>query len=61
MHPQSKMYITRVNHTFDFCDAYFPEVNMVEWEEIYFEQGEYDFYNCYNYSFHIYKRKTENK
>lgn len=53
----TKMYITKVHHAFDKCDTFFPDIDMEEWEEVSNEQGEYDFHNCYSYSFHEYVKR----
>lgn len=46
----SKIYLTRINHTFEEADAFFPELHMPMWkivDEKYYEKNdrnEYDFY-----------------
>lgn len=52
-----KMYITRVHHTFEDADTFFPEVNYNEWEIT--EQQEFpaDEKHAYPYTFYTYIRK----
>ena len=52
-----KLYLTRVHHTFESADTFFPEVDWSEWEE----EGKEDFLpdekNEYPYTFYTYRRK----
>ena len=52
------LYLTRIHHTFNDADTFFPEVNLDEWELIYDEKHKPDEKHKYNYSFLTYiKRK----
>jgi dihydrofolate reductase len=54
-----KLYITRVHHSFENADTFFPEIREDEWiltEETYFREDEK---HVYPYSFHTYLRKNK--
>lgn len=53
------LYITRVHHTFNSADTFFPSVDWNEWEEI--EKSDFmpDEKNEYAYSFYTCRRKIE--
>lgn len=51
-----RLYVTRIHASFN-GDAFFPELNMDEWELISKEIGIKDEKNPYDYDFNIYKRK----
>lgn len=51
-----RLYVTRIHASFK-GDAFFPELNMDEWELISKEIGIKDEKNPYDYDFNIYKRK----
>lgn len=52
----TKMYITRINETFQ-GDTYFPEINSLEWKIEGIEQGKTDEKNPYDYEYVTYVRK----
>ena len=52
-----KMYITRVHANFPDADAFFPDVNWEEWEEIERQEFQADEKNPYAYTFLTYIRK----
>ena len=52
-----KMYLTRVHANFPDADAFFPEVNWEEWEEIERQEFPADEKNPYPYTFLTYIRK----
>lgn len=52
----NKLYVTIIEEEFE-ADAYFPEINLKEWEQISFEKGIKDEKNKYDYNFYEYKRK----
>ncbi|MBM7598295.1 dihydrofolate reductase [Virgibacillus halotolerans] len=51
----TKLYLTKVNHEFE-ADSFFPEIDYDEWDEYYYKKGKED--SKYNYSFHVYSRKS---
>ncbi|MEG1545596.1 MAG: dihydrofolate reductase [Tannerellaceae bacterium] len=52
-----KMYITRVHHTYEDADTFFPEVDYNCWEETEHQDFPADEKHQYPYSFHTYVRK----
>lgn len=54
----SKLYITKV-HASPSADTYFPEINYNEWTEIFREEHVGSQKDEYDYSYFIYKRKSE--
>ena len=52
-----KLYLTRIHHTFDDADTFFPEVNPDEWELIHHETHKADEKHTYDYSFLTYIKK----
>ena len=52
-----KLYLTRVHHTFESADTFFPEVDWSEWEEEEKEDFLPDEKNEYPYTFYTYRRK----
>ncbi|WP_019539251.1 dihydrofolate reductase [Proteiniphilum acetatigenes] len=58
LHLADKLYLTRIHHTFDDADTFFPEIDPDEWELIHTEKYKTDEKHKYNYSFLTYiKRK----
>ena len=55
------IYLTRIHHTFDNADAFFPKMNMDEWKRVAYEVRYEDKDNDYDYTFYTYKRKGEFK
>lgn len=51
-----KIEITRVHHSFD-ADAFFPEINLEEWNKTISEFNEKDEKHLYDYSYDTYLRK----
>lgn len=47
----SKLYITRIHHTWDDADTFFPTINPDEWKKIAQEDYEVDEKHAYPYSF----------
>ena len=52
-----KMHLTLIDADFE-GDAYFPEYNIEEWEEVSYEEHERDKDNQYNYTFIVLKKKN---
>lgn len=52
-----KLYITRIHHTFDDADTFFPEVNFDNWNLIEEEKHQADEKHKYDYTFQTYLRK----
>jgi len=50
-----KLYITHINHVFE-GDAWFPELNMRQWQVTFSEQHQPDENNQYPYTFEIYQK-----
>ncbi|MEM4994750.1 dihydrofolate reductase [Priestia sp. SB1] len=55
------VYLTRIHHTFDNADTFFPTMNMDEWKRVSYEVRYEDADNDYDYTFYTYKRKGESK
>ncbi len=51
------LYLTFIHHVFE-GDAFFPEFNMQEWQEIERKDFAADDKNMYSYSFAVFKRKS---
>lgn len=51
-----RLYITKIEEVFE-GDAFFPEINDNEWEEISVTQGVTDEKNPYRYAYHVYGRR----
>ena len=54
----NKLYITIIHHQFE-GDAYFPELNRAEWQEVSCEKHEADADNIYPYQFLRWERKQK--
>lgn len=52
-----KMYITRVHHTFNDADTFFPEVDYNQWEKVESQDFPADEKHAYPYTFETYIRK----
>ena len=52
-----KLYLTRVHHTFEDADTFFPEINFDNWSLIEEEKHEADERHDYDYTFQTYTRK----
>ena len=55
----TKLYITRVDTVIEDGDAYFPEINAVEWKKVSEEYFEKDEKNEFNYCFEVYERMAK--
>jgi dihydrofolate reductase len=53
----NKLYLTRIHHTFDDADTFFPEINLNEWELTEEKRNKADEKHQYDYTFLIYTRK----
>lgn len=51
------LYLTRIHHTFNDADTFFPEINAGEWELIHQEINKADEKHPYHYSFQTYVKK----
>jgi Dihydrofolate reductase len=51
------LYLTRIHHTFDDADTFFPEINFNEWVLIEKEEHTADEKHLYDYSFLTYEKK----
>jgi dihydrofolate reductase len=56
-----KMYMTRVHHTFEDADVFFPEVHYDEWVEVERQEFPADEKHKYPFTFHTYIRKEGTK
>ncbi|HHV87029.1 MAG TPA: dihydrofolate reductase [Petrimonas sp.] len=54
-----KLYLTRIHHTFDDADTFFPEINPDEWKLIYRETYQAAESHKYEYSFLTYIKKEK--
>lgn len=52
-----KLYITRIHHSFDGADTFFPEINESDWEETERESYAADEKHAYPFTFITYIRK----
>lgn len=51
-----KLYLTEIHATFPDADAYFPEIDKCEWNEVSRQDNPADEKHCYAYSFVVYER-----
>ena len=51
------LYLTRIHHTFDDADTFFPEIDFSEWELVEKEEHKADEKHGYDYTFLKYERK----
>ena len=51
-----KLYLTRIHHTFENADTFFPEIDFKEWELVSKEENKADEKHQYDYTFLIYSR-----
>lgn len=51
-----RLYLTKVHHSFEHKDTFFPAINEEEWQEYFFKQNT-DKKSDYPFTFHAYKRK----
>lgn len=51
-----KLYLTRIHHTFDDADTFFPEIDFDEWKLTDKEQHKADEKHLYDYTFETYER-----
>lgn len=56
-----KLYLTRINHTFDDADTFFPEINFDEWKLTEKDEHKADEKHAYNYTFETYERMKNKK
>lgn len=54
-----KLYLTRVHHTFEDADTFFPTINFDDWNLIEEEKHEADDRHDYDYTFKTYLRKKK--
>ena len=52
----NKLYLTKIHAEFNDADAFFPEINYSEWEEVSREEHKADEKNLYDYTFLEYKK-----
>ena len=52
-----KLHLTRIHHTFEDPDTYFPKIDFSEWELIEEKKHKADEKHAYDYSFQTYVRK----
>lgn len=52
-----KLYMTRIHHTFEKADTYFPEINFDNWDLIDEEKQKADDKHAYDYTFQTFTRK----
>ncbi|MDD4727330.1 MAG: dihydrofolate reductase [Dysgonamonadaceae bacterium] len=52
-----KLHLTRIHHTFEGADTYFPAIDFSEWELIEEEKHKADERHAYDYTFQTYERK----
>lgn len=57
LHLADKLYLTRIHHTFDDADTFFPEVDPDKWTLIHSEAHKADERHKYDYSFLTYIKK----
>ena len=57
LHLADHLYLTRIHHTFDDADTFFPEINFDEWLLIEKEEHTTDEKHLYDYSFLTYVKK----
>ncbi|MGI6572550.1 MAG: dihydrofolate reductase [Fermentimonas sp.] len=60
LHLADTLYITRVHHTFDEVDTFFPEVNTDKWELVEEKRHEKDDKHDHSFSFQTYVKKHTN-
>ncbi len=54
----NNLYLTRIHHTFEEADTYFPEINFNDWELVEEEHHKSDERHAYDYSSLKYVRKS---
>lgn len=54
-----RMYITRINHSFEDMDTFYPTWNENEWVEVYNEHHDKDDRHAYDFNMIIYDRITK--
>lgn len=54
------LYLTRIHHTFDDADTFFPGIDFEQWELLGKETHRADEKHLYAYTFSVYKRKKGN-
>ncbi|WP_436415352.1 dihydrofolate reductase [Petrimonas sp.] len=52
-----KLYLTRIHHTFENADTFFPEIDFSEWELMEKEEHKKDEKHKFDYTFETYERK----
>lgn len=58
IHLCDRVYLTRVHASFSDAEAYFPELDLAEWEEAWREEHPVDERHAYAYTFLRYERKS---
>lgn len=53
----NKLYLTRIHHSFENADTFFPEIDFEEWELVDKEAHKADEKHNYDYTFETYERK----
>lgn len=61
LHLANTLYVTRVHHTFEEVDTFFPNVNIEEWELVEEERHEKDDKHTCSFSFQTYVKKYVSK
>lgn len=57
LHLADKLYLTRIHHTFDDADTFFPEIDPGQWELVHNQAHKSDEKHQYDYTFLTYIRK----
>lgn len=61
IHLTKTLYLTRIHHTFNDADTFFPRINFNKWELVEKDGHKADEKNAYDYTFLRYQRKTNNE
>lgn len=56
-----KLYITKIQATFEDADTFYPEIDLAPWTVLFEEYFEKDEKHKYDFSFHIYERDLGDK
>ncbi len=59
LHLTDKLYLTRIHHTFEDADTFFPEIDFNEWKLVHSETRKKDEKHPYDYSFLTYIKKEQ--
>ena len=58
LHLADKLYLTRIHHSFENVDTFFPNIDPDKWEVVSEQPHKRDERHPYDYTFLIYKRRT---